>query len=109
MKVALSILFVLLASSVASSALAADLCAGVSSSVTLSELTIVGEDSIQAKGTWTVAGGAGGAAGVMLETRIDSDRIFERRYRGFVVILDLPVKIKFSAKVMVVRLGVHRR
>lgn len=82
MKVALSILFVLLAAPVASPVLAADLCAGVSSTMTLSELTMAGEDSIQARGTWTVAGGAGGAAGVMVETRIDSDRMQSEAQSG---------------------------
>lgn len=64
---------------VASPALAADLCAGASSSVTLSELTMAGEGSVQVKGAWTAAGSA---AGVMLETRIDSDRMQSEAQAG---------------------------
>lgn len=63
----------------ASPAFAADPCASVSSSVTLSELSIVEEGSIQAKGTWQAAGGA---LGVMLETRIDSDRMQSEAQAG---------------------------
>lgn len=73
---ALVVLSVLLA---ASPALAADLCAGVSSTMTLSELAMAGEDSIQGKGSWKAAGGA---AGVMLETRIDSDRMQSEAQAG---------------------------
>ena len=79
MKRSMGVLLALPVLLAASPALAADLCASVSSSLTQSELTMVGEDSIQAKGTWQVAGGA---AGVMVETRIDSDRMQSEAQSG---------------------------
>lgn len=76
MKLSTAVLLGLLA---ASPALAADLCASASATVTLSELKVVGEGTIQTQGTWQVAGGA---AGVMLEARIDSDRMQSEAQAG---------------------------
>lgn len=82
MKRSIGVLLVFCLVLAASPALAADPCASVSSSVTLSELSTVEEDSIQAKGTWQAAGGAAGATGILLETRIDSDRMQSEAQAG---------------------------
>jgi hypothetical protein len=52
-------------------ALADDLCSTATAAVTIADLA-VGESSIDAKGTWQAGGGA---AGILLEYRIDSDRM----------------------------------
>lgn len=75
MKSSIGILLILLAVPVH----AADLCASASSAVTLSELTMVGEGAVQVKGSWQAAGSA---AGVMLEIRIDSDRMQSEAQAG---------------------------
>ena len=61
----------LLLGCLAAPALAQDPCAAATAAVTLGDFAL-GEDSFDAKGTWQAGGGA---VGVLLEFRVDNDRI----------------------------------
>lgn len=71
-------IWVLLGWMAAVPALAEDLCSTATASVTITDLA-VGEDTIDAKGTWHVGGGA---SGVLLEYRTDSDRMRSESHSG---------------------------
>ena len=70
--------WVLLTGILAAPALAKDLCSAATASATIAEVK-AGESTFDARGTWQAGGGA---AGVLLEYRINSDRLRSETWLG---------------------------
>lgn len=71
--------WILLGCLAAAPALADDLCSAATSSVDVGDVTVAEDNTLDGKGTWAAGGGADG---VLLEYRIDSDRMLSETRTG---------------------------